>query len=301
MIMKIAEILAYLSAEGIPFSFEGNRDGDVERFSSLTHYKPGTFTWIKKQENIPPELEQAAVTLVFCPEEVRGDFPNVIHTSESKKAFFSCMEHFYGEKEREPGIGAYTYLAPTVKLGRDVRIGCGCTLDGEITVGDGVTIGNHVTMIHRVTVGAGTEIRSGVVIGHDDSISYTEDARHKKTNVKHFGGVTIGEDVLIGENSVICRGTIDDTVIGDGVRIDALTQVSHNCILEENSVLVAGCRLCGSVHLQKNAYLAGAIVRNQCVVEQDAFAGLGAVVVKNIPAGETVVGNPAKPMKKKEV
>ena len=106
--------------------------------------------------------------------------------------------------------------------------------------------------------------------------------------------------VLIGENSVICRGTIDDTIIGDGVRIDALTQVSHNCVLEKNTVLVAGCRLCGSVHLKENAYLAGAIVRNQCVVEEDALAGLGAVIVKNVPAGETVVGNPARPLKKKE-
>ena len=272
----------------------------MERFSSLSHYKKGTFTWVKKQENIPAGLEQTSVSLVFCPENICGSFPNMIRTPESKHAFFSCMEHFCGEEKKPAGIGQFTYIAPSVKLGKNVRIGCGCTLDGDISVADGVVIGHHVTIINRVSIGAGTEIRSGVVIGHDDSISYTEDEQHNKLNVKHFGGVHIGRDVLIGENSVICRGTIDDTTIGDGVRIDALTQVSHNCIIEKNAVLVAGCRLCGSVHLKENAYLAGAIVRNQCVVEEDALAGLGAVIVKNVPAGETVVGNPAKPMKKKE-
>lgn len=298
--MKISEILEYLRSEKIPFSFCGNESDEVERFSSLSHYKKGTFTWVKKQENIPAELEQTSVSLVFCPEDICGDFPNMIRTPESKHAFFSCMEHFYGEEKKPAGIGQFTYIAPSVKLGENVRIGCGCTLDGDISIADGVVIGHHVTIINRVSIGAGTEIRSGVVIGHDDSISYTEDARHNKLNVKHFGGVHIGRDVLIGENSVICRGTIDDTTIGDGVRIDALTQISHNCIIEKNAVLVAGSRLCGSVHLKENAYLAGAIVRNQCVVEEDALAGLGAVIVKNVPAGETVVGNPAKPMKKKE-
>lgn len=298
--MKISEILEYLRSEKIPFSFCGNESDEVERFSSLSHYKKGTFTWVKKQENIPAGLEQTSVSLVFCPENICGSFPNMIRTPESKHAFFSCMEHFCGEEKKPAGIGQFTYVAPSVKLGKNVRIGCGCTLDGDISVADGVVIGHHVTIINRVSIGAGTEIRSGVVIGHDDSISYTEDEQHNKLNVKHFGGVHIGRDVLIGENSVICRGTIDDTTIGDGVRIDALTQVSHNCIIEKNAVLAAGCRLCGSVHLKENAYLAGAIVRNQCVVEEDALAGLGAVIVKNVPAGETVVGNPAKPMKKKE-
>lgn len=298
--MKISEILEYLRSENIPFSFCGDESNEVERFSPLSHYKKGTFTWVKKQENIPSELEQTSVSLVFCPENVSGVFPNTIRTPESKHAFFACMEHFYGEKKKMAGIGQFTYIAPSVKMGKDVRIGHGCTLDGDISIADGVVIGHHVTIVNRVSIGPGTEIRSGVVIGHDDSISYTEDEQHNKLNVKHFGGVHIGRDVLIGENSVICRGTIDDTVIRDGVRIDALTQVSHNCILEKNAVLVAGCRLCGSVHLKENAYLAGAIVRNQCVVEEDALAGLGAVIVKNVPAGETVVGNPAKPLKKKE-
>ena len=98
--MKISEILEYLRRENIPFSFCGDENNEVERFSSLSHYKKGTFTWVKKQENIPPELEQTSVSLVFCPENVCGGFPNTIRTLESKHAFFACMEHFYGEEKK---------------------------------------------------------------------------------------------------------------------------------------------------------------------------------------------------------
>ena len=76
--------------------FRGSAESEVARFSSLTHYKPGTFTWVKKQENIPDSFDCAAVALAFVSEGVTGAFPNVIETPQSKHAFFSVMEHFYG-------------------------------------------------------------------------------------------------------------------------------------------------------------------------------------------------------------
>lgn len=298
--MKITEILRFLDAEQIPYVFRGSEGSEVARFSSLTHYKPGTFTWVKKQENIPDGFDCAAVALAFVSEGVTGAFPNVIETPQSKHAFFSAMEHFYGEEENRPAIGQFTYLSPQVKLGKNVRIGHNCTLDGDITIGDDTVIWNGVTIVNHVTIGSRCEIKSGAVIGHD-GYAYTEDASHKKTMVKHFGGVTIGNDVLIGENLCISRGTIDDTTLEDGVKLDALGHVAHNCYFERNSAMAAPCRVNGSVHIGRNGYLAGCIVRNQCTVGDNAFIGLGAVVVKDVPADTTVVGNPARPFIKKKV
>ena len=143
--MRISEILRFLDAEQIPYVFRGSAESEVARFSSLTHYKPGTFTWVKKQENIPDGFDCAAVALAFVSEGVTGAFPNVIETPQSKHAFFSAMEHFYGEAENRPAIGQFTYLSPQVKLGRNVRIGHNCTLDGDITIGDDTVIWNGVT------------------------------------------------------------------------------------------------------------------------------------------------------------
>ena len=280
--------------------FHGSEESEVARFSSLTHYKPGTFTWVKKQENIPEGFDCAAVALAFVSEGVTGAFPNVIETPQSKHAFFSVMEHFYGETESRPAIGQFTYLSPQVKLGRNVRIGHNCTLDGDITIGDDTVIWNGVTIVNRVTIGSRCEIQSGCIIGHD-GFGYTEDEAHNKTMVKHFGGVTIGDEVLVRENVCIDRGTIDDTTIESGARVDALSHIAHNAWIKEKAALAAPCWVNGSTHIGENAYLAGAIVRNQCSVGDNAFIGLGAVVVKDVPAGITVIGNPAKPYNKKEV
>ena len=134
----ISEILTYLETEGIPFSFSGDPAAQVDGFSSLTRYRAGTFTWIKKQESIPEELDLTGLALAFVAENVDADgAPNVIRTPESKHAFFSTMEHFYAQPEERPAVGQFTYICPRVKLGRNVRIGHNCTLDGDITIGDG--------------------------------------------------------------------------------------------------------------------------------------------------------------------
>ncbi|MCI8810217.1 MAG: hypothetical protein HFF84_08840 [Oscillibacter sp.] len=297
--MQISEILVFLKNEGIPYTFCGNEAENVECFSSLVHYKPGTFTWVKKQETIPGGFDLSSIVLAFVSENVEGNFQNVIRTSESKRAFFSTIEHFYVEDKEQPAIGQYTYISPKVKLGKNVRIGHNCTLDGDITIGDGTVIWNNVSILNHVTIGKNCDIHSGAVIGHD-GFGYTEDISHKKTMVKHCGGVVIGDDVLISDNVCIARGTIDDTVLGDGVKIDNLCHIAHNCILEDNVALAGPCTLAGSVHIHKNGYLGAAAIRNQICIGEDAFVGYGAIVVKDVAPGQTVVGNPAKPFVRKK-
>lgn len=296
--MRIAEILTFLTAQGIPFRFTGNELESVDRFSSLSRYKPGSFTWVKSQKNLPPAFDLSQVTLAFVSEDVSGTFPNVIRTPQSKRAFFSTIEHFYAEPEDHPAIGQFTYISPKVMLGKRVRIGHNCTLDGEIVIGDDTVIWNHVTMVNRVTVGRRCDIHSGAVIGHD-GFAYVEDSRGQKQMVKHFGGVSIGDDVLVGDNVCICRGTIDDTVLSDGVKIDNLSHIAHNCFLGRNAALAYPCRLGGSTQIDENGYLAAALIRNQAHIGAGAFIGMGAVVVKDVEAGQTVVGNPAKPFIRK--
>lgn len=294
--MKISEILNFLMEENVPFTFEGNELDKTDGFSSLNRYKPGTFTWIKTQKNIPDGFDLSRLALVFTAEGVNaGPAPNVIRSPESKRAFFSTIEHFYAQEEERPAIGQFTYVSSKVKLGKNVRIGHNCTLDGEITIGDGTVIWNNVVIINRVMIGKGCDIRSGAVIGHD-GYAYTEDTEHRKTMIRHFGGVTIGDRVLIGENVCVSRGGIDDTVLEDGVKVDSLSHIAHNCRLCENVSLAAPCRTNGSVVVDRNACLAGAIVRNQRRVGEDAFVGLGAVVVKDVEPGALVAGNPARPM-----
>ncbi|MBR6451323.1 MAG: hypothetical protein IKS87_01335 [Lachnospiraceae bacterium] len=297
--IRISDILAFLDGEHVEYTFTGDINVGIDGFSSLSHYKPETFTWVKKQANLSDETDTSQITLAFISNEVQGNFQNTIATDRSKFAFFSTIEHFYNTQASSYSapVGQFTYIAPEVKLGRNVKIGHNCVLDGDITIGDNTVIWHNVTIINRVAIGHDTEIQSGCCIGHD-GFGYSEDENHVKTMVKHYGGVTIGNNVFLANNVKVSRGTLDDTIIEDGVKIDAFTEVGHNCHIEENAGLAYGCKLGGSTHICKNAYVSAATIMNQCVIGENAFVGLGANVLKDVPANITVVGNPAKPLMK---
>lgn len=292
--ITVAEILHYLDTLQIPYTFLGNRETRIERFSSLYNYRPGTFTWIKKQESIPDGVDLSNLTLVFVSEDVdAGSAPNVIRTPESKYAFFSTIERFYEQTDDCPKIGQFTYIGPRVKLGTGVKIGHNCTLDGEITIGDYTRIWHNVTIINHVEIGKHCEIQSGVTIGHS-SLAYTEDESHHKRFIKHYGGVRIGDYVYLAKNVNVDQGTIDDTVIESGAAIDCKSSVSHNCRVGENTTMAMNCTLGGSTQVGANSYLCRAVTYQQCKIGSHTMVGIGSVVTKDVPDGQTVVGYPAR-------
>ncbi len=126
-----------------------------------------------------------------------------------------------------------------------------------------------------------------------DGFSYSEDDNHEKM-IKHYGSVKIEDNVNIGSNCYIARGTIDETIIRKGSKINNLCHIAHNVEIGENSTLIAGSIIYGSAKLGKNNYVATGIVRNQCKLVDNVTVGMGAVVVKDIEENKTVKGIPVK-------
>jgi len=300
--LKIEAILNFLDTQGIPYSFKGDKNALVERFSSLKNYKPGAFTWIKNEsmlQYVSPDMAQL-VALAFVQEGLNLEgldvgIANTITSSQSRKAFFDTIEKFFHVDEARVPVGPMTYISPNVKLGENVCIGANCTIDGDVSIGDDTVIGNGVVVINRATIGKRCTIQSGCVIGHD-GFGWTENDAHEKKMIKHYGGVEIGDDVHIGANTVVSRGVLDDTTIKNGVKISSVCHISHNVTIGENAVLIAGSVMYGSSAVGKNGYVASAIIRNHCSIGENTMAGMGAVVTKSFPADMVVVGNPAKPL-----
>ena len=142
------------------------------------------------------------------------------------------------------------------------------------------------------TIGKRCYIQAGVVIG-EAGFGYAEDSNHNKTMVKHHGGVQIGNDVFVGSHVNIARGTIDDTIIGDGVKIAPSTHIGHNNVVGANATVICS-QLYGSVKIGDNAYIVGSIVRNQSVIGDNVMVGMGSVVTKDIPENKVVIGSPAR-------
>lgn len=113
--------------------------------------------------------------------------------------------------------------------------------------------------------------------------------------VPHIGRVVIEDDVEIGDNTVINRGCLGDTIIRRGAKIDGHVFIAHNVEVGENAVVVAGAILCGSCVIGAGAWIAaGACIRNGITVGEGATVGLMANVVKDVPPNVTVMGNPAR-------
>lgn len=297
--ITIADILSFLGDEKIEYKFIGSTETEIAGFSSLSQYMIGNMTWIKSEENVPVGYMPDDTTLAIIQNGVNASAQNVIMTPESKRAFFSIIERFFYQNNERPPIGHGTYIGPNVKIGSNAKIGHNCSLDGDITIGDNTEIWDNVTITNRVRIGSRCIIQSGARIGHDD-YSYTENENNEKSMIKHYGGVYIGNDVFIGPNCVIYRGTIDNTEIGNGSKIDALCLVSHNSTLGNNVSLIAGTLLYGSTKIHDNSYIASSIIRNQISVGVNSFVGMGSVVTKDVPPDTTVVGVPAKPLIKEK-
>jgi UDP-3-O-[3-hydroxymyristoyl] glucosamine N-acyltransferase len=113
----------------------------------------------------------------------------------------------------------------------------------------------------------------------------------------HLGGVVLGDDVEVGSLTTVCRGTLADTILRDGCKIDDHVHIAHNIDVGEDAFVIACAEVSGGVKIGRRAWIApNASILNQLSVGDDSVVGLGAVVVRSVPDGAVVVGNPAKPI-----
>jgi len=152
-------------------------------------------------------------------------------------------------------IGAQVVIGSGVIIAENVVIGPGCVILDKVTVGESTRLIANITLCEAVKVGKRVIIHPGVVIGAD-GFGIAND-KGKWINVPQIGSVQIGDDVDIGANTTIDRGAIDDTIIGDGVKLDNQIQVGHNTTIGTNTV-IAGCvGIAGSTTIGKNCIIGG--------------------------------------------
>jgi UDP-3-O-[3-hydroxymyristoyl] glucosamine N-acyltransferase len=191
-------------------------------------------------------------------------------------------------------IGEYAIIGRNATLGDEVVIGAHCVVGDGVSIGDGARLWPDVTIYSGATIGARTIIHSGARIGCDGFGYVFRNGEHQK--IPHVGRCIIGDDVEIGANTTIDRGSIDDTVVGNGTKIDNLVHVAHNVRIGEKCLLMAQVGVAGSVTIGDAAILAGqAGISGHVSIGAGARLAAQAGVFGDIPAGETWSGYPARP------
>lgn len=296
--MKLKVITDWLRENQYEFSCTGESDIDVTGFASLNSCDAGKITWVKKRENFEKLDDHSGITVAVVQEGLNLDIPNQIISNNSKEIFFGILHHFWGTEKEKGFVGAGTFISPEAEIHPTAYIGYNCCIVGNVKIGADTVIENNVSIINDTIIGEKCLIHSGVVIGADGfGFAFGEDGLPIK--VEHFGSVIIGNRVEIGSNTCIDRGTIENTLIHDDVKIDNLVHIAHNVVLQKGAVVVAGAIICGSANLGEDSYVApGGIVKNQLYVGNNAFVGLGAVVTKPVEEYSVVAGIPAKEIRK---
>lgn len=201
-------------------------------------------------------------------------------------------------------LGLGVQVGPHCVIEEGTRIGVGTCLQSGVTVGKKVEIGADCVLFPRVTLYARTRLgnrvrlHAGAVLGADGFgyaplVKDGQVAGHQK--IHHLGRVWVGDEVEIGANSTVDRGTLSDTVIESHVKIDNLVHLAHNVRVGEGAILCGAVAIAGNAVVGRYAYLGGAVgVVNDVAIGDRALVGGMTLVSKNIPPGGKVAGNPQR-------
>jgi UDP-3-O-[3-hydroxymyristoyl] glucosamine N-acyltransferase len=227
-------------------------------------------------------------------------------------ALLSLLARLYPTQSHVPGIhptavigrgaelGDDVSIGPAVVIGEGSRIGARARVEAHADIGAGVVVGDDSHLYHGVTLYPGTElgarvrIHAGAVLGSDGFGYVFRGGIHDK--IPHVGRCIVESDVEIGANTTIDRGSIDDTVIGAGTKIDNLVHIAHNVRIGRLCLIMAQVGIAGSVHVEDGAILAGQVgIAGHRTIGRGARLAARAGVFGDIPAGETWSGYPARP------
>ena len=214
----------------------------------------------------------------------------------------------------DPAIGPFVVIGPGVRLGPRARIGAHVSIGAGTVVGAEALIHAGARLAHGVTAGDRLIVQPGAVIGSDGFSFVTPDpsgveevrgtlGHRGKLRDQHWvrihslGGVTLGDDVEVGANATIDRGTIRATSIGSGTKLDNMVHVGHNVQVGRDTLLCGQVGIAGSARIGDRVVLGGQCgVSDNIFVGDDVVAGGASKIFTNVPAGRVILGSPAVKM-----
>lgn len=224
-----------------------------------------------------------------------------IFTRSPRTNFSKILEKFVVDGKdpcsQETVIHSTAIVADTVSIGHGVTIGPYSIIKGKVSIGDGTTIGPRVIIEDGVRIGKNVIVDAGCVFGAKGYAEIIDEVDSNRTYFPQLGGIRIENNVQVGVGTLIQRGTMQDTVIGEGSVIDNNVVIAHNVELGRNVIIIGSSHIGGSVRIGEGTFIGQSVtVGNVGSIGAHAFIGMGSVVTRPIKEKERVFGNPAKPI-----
>ncbi len=257
-----------------------------------------SLVWVNSKKDIDVSASKAKVILVDPGFKITEELLRTkifIVVENPKLAYIRIVEKYFIEKPKYE-IHPTAFVHPEAKVHSKTHIGP-FSYVGKSTIGEGTILYGHCFIYDNVIIGNNVIIQAGAIIG-GDGYGYSRNEQGKFEKFPHVGGVIIEDSVEIGANTCVDKGTLGNTIIREGAKIDNLVHIAHNVVVGKHAAVIAHSMIGGSTEIGDYSWIApSAALMNGISIGNKATVGLGAVVTKNIPDGETWAGLPAQPLK----
>lgn len=298
----VADIIRFL-ADNVIAVYGELENGVIDNITNLERVNSRSLDWINPNKPNKQQMAENSIAQVLLVDRCIEYSPSIqeqgkclIVVDNPKLTLMRVIGRFFKE-EPKPDIHPSSFIHPEAKIGKNVYIGPHCYV-GKCEIGDDNIIHSGVHIYDRTTIGSHNVIHSGAVICVDGLGC----VRHENGQLEEFpqiGGVIIGDNCYIGANTHIASGSLSDTIIEDGCKINGMCFIGSNDILHENIWITGSTMLAGSVEVGANTSIfSRVVVRDWCKIGKNVTIGMGSVVTKNIPDGETWFGSPARKVEK---
>lgn len=296
---SLQEIVSKLGGELV-----GNGAVNISRVASLAGAQPGQISFLTGSKYRAQVAATKASALIVSNENRDvTELPRIV--TENPYAYFARVSDLLNaqatyaigiapsavidETATVPtscSIGANCVIGPQVKLGTNVVIGPGCVLGGNVSIGDNTRLEANVVVYHDCVIGSNCTLFAGSVIGADGFGYAEENGRWVK--IPQIGRVVIADYVDVGANTTIDRGALDDTIIGEGVKLDNLIQIGHNCCIGAHTV-IAGCvGIAGSARIGRHCRIGGAaMILGHLEIADEVTISPGSMITRSLNKADT--------------
>jgi UDP-3-O-[3-hydroxymyristoyl] glucosamine N-acyltransferase len=304
--MKLKEIADKLSARLDP------PDADIEITSvgPIETAQPGQITFAVSSKYLSTAQATKASAIIVDEKFPPMDKPT-LRIRNPHFAYARVVELLHAVPQEKRGVHPSAVVDPSAKIGANASIGACAIVSANVEIGENCTLMPQVVIYHDVKIGKNffahshVSIREGTVIGDNvllhngvvigsDGFGFAKDNNGSWHKIPQVGYVVLEDNVEIQANSCVDRASLGETRIGRNTKIDNLTQVAHNCVIAENSMLCAQVGLAGSTVIGKNVILAGQVgVAGHCKIGDDVIVTAQSGTHGDIPNGAMMSGTPA--------
>jgi UDP-3-O-[3-hydroxymyristoyl] glucosamine N-acyltransferase len=276
MELTLAEICARLGGR-----VAGDPGVLIRQVASLEGARGGQIAFLANPKYRSRLAATRASAVIIAPQaESLTALPRIV--SDNPYAYFARVSQLFNPLTAQaPGVHPSAVVAASARLGERVSIGAGCVVGEGAVIGDDSCLYPRVVVYQGCRIGTRVIVHAGAVIGADGFGIAQEHGRWIK--IPQIGTVVIGDDVEIGANTTIDRGAMDDTVIGDGVKLDNQIQIGHNCQVGAHTA-IAGCvAVAGSAKIGRNCTIgARALILGHLSLCDDVHVSADTTVSRSI-------------------